>query len=251
MYGYVRVKTLTELSGSVIRVAAAAIAEARRSLPSDEKSAVPAVPEAPAQAAPAATGEAPAQTAVPIDAPATTSSPAPVASPALPPATPGPAAESGAAKEAIDAAVGRATGLSGDRLTMLRGAVEAVGRRAGDVRLVRVFGLEEQVTGATKVGAYQYVVDLFPADMRQVTAPRDERGRGGRGGGWGGGDRGVKGGGSGGFSMDSLREDRKNERGGRGGFGGRRGPGGGGGGGRGGSGGSAGSGGPPGGAPKK
>lgn len=207
-------KTLTELSGSVIRAAAAAAAEARRSLPADEKPAAAAIPEAPA-----------------------------------PPRE----AESGAAKEAIDAAVAKATGVSGDRLAMLLGALEAAGRRTEDVRLVRVFGLEEQVTGATKVGDYQYVVDLFPKSMAQSPAPRDERGgrgggrggaKGGGGGGRGGGDRGAKGSaGVGGFSMDSLREDRKNERGGRGGFGGGRKAGGGGGGG--------GSGGPPGGAPKK
>jgi translation initiation factor IF-2 len=212
-------KTLTELSGSVIRVAAGAIAEARRSLPSDEKPAAPALPEAPAKGAGAATGESPAETAASVEAPAAL----PVATSAQSAPTPRREAESGAAKEAIDAAVANATGLSGDRLTMLQGAVEAVGRRTADVRLVRVFGLEEQVTGATKVGAYQYVVDLFPASMRQVTGPGDESGRrvGGRRGGRGGGDRGVKGGAVGGFSMDSLREDRKNERG-RGGPGGGR-----------------------------
>ncbi len=277
-------KTLTELSGSVIRAAAAAIAEARRSLPNDEKPAAAATPEAPpAQSAEAATGEAPTQAAASVEAPTATDA-APVATDAAPAATDAPPvstdappaetapaandappaapsaqpapkppreAESAAAKEAIDAAVAKATGLSGDRLTMVQGAVEAAGKRTADVRLVRVFGLEEEVTGATKVGAYQFVVDLFPASMKQVTAPKDDRGRrgagrgGGRGGGKGGGDRGVKGGGVGGFSMDSLREDRKNERGGRGGFGrpggGRR-PGGGGG--------RGGPGGPPGGAPK-
>ena len=108
-------KTLTELSGSVIRVAAAAVAEAMRSHP---------------------TGE----------------SPTPEASPQ--------------AAEVIEAAVSNATGLSGDRLAMLHGAVEAAGLRIHDVRLVRVFGEEEQVPGATKVGAYQYVVDRFPATMR-------------------------------------------------------------------------------------
>ena len=233
-------KTLTELSGSVIRQAAAAIAEARRSLPSDEKPVSPAVPEAPAQAAEAATGEAPARTEESVEAPAATGAPPVATSPQPAPRE----AESGAAKEAIDAAVAKATGLSGDRLTMLRGAVEAVGRRTADVRLVRVFGLEEQVTGAIKVDAYQYVVDLFPASMRQVTTPGDDRGRrgGARGDGRGGGDRGAKGSsGVGGFSMDSLREDRKNERGGRGGPGGGRRSGGG----------RRGPGGPPSGAPKK
>jgi translation initiation factor IF-2 len=202
-------KTLTELSGSVIRVAAAAVAEAMRSHP---------------------TGESPTPEGTP------------------PPPTPAPQGQSGVAKEVVEAAVAKATGLSGDRLAMLHGAVEAAGLRIDDVRLVRVFGDEEQVPGATKVGAYQYVVDRFPASMRQVATPEDRGGRGGgRGGrgGRGGGDRGVKGGGGGGgFSMDSLREDRKGQRGGRGGPGGGRGSGG-----RGGGGGS--SGGPPSGAPKK
>ncbi len=195
VYGW-PMKTLTELSGSVIRVAAAAVAEAMRSHP---------------------IGESPPQE------------------------------QSGVAKEVLEAAVAKATGLSGDRLAMLHGAVEAAGLRIDDVRLVRVFGEEEQVPGATKVGAYQYVVDRFPASMRQVTTPEDRGGRGGgRGGrgGRGGGDRGVKGGGGvGGFSMDSLREDRKSQRGGRGGPGGGRGSGG--------RGGGGGSGGPPSGVPKK
>ncbi len=221
-------KTLTELSGSVIRVAAAAVAEAMRSHPTGESP----TPEAPAQAVEEATGRAPAEAAAVIET-ADETSPAPI------PARQG---QSGVAKEVIEAAVAKATGLSGNRLAMLHGAVEAAGLRIDDVRLVRVFGEEEQVPGATKVGAYQYVVDRFPASMRQVTTPGDERGGRGRRGGRGGGDRGAKGGGVGGFSMDSLREDRKSQRGGRGGPGGR---------GSGGRGGGGGPGGPPSGAPKK
>jgi translation initiation factor IF-2 len=261
-------KTLTELSGSVIRAAAAAVAEARRSLPRDAKPAKPATPESPPQdaatppdsdatAAAAEPAEAAAlidPTAVdatPVDAAGVDATPVdataePVDSvevPMAPPAAAAPEPESGAANEAIDAAVTKATGISGDRLTMLRGAVEAVGRRAEDVRLVRVFGPEEQVSGATKIGDYQYVVDVFPQNMKQVTTPKDDRGRrggggggrGGGGGGKGGGDRGAKGGAVGGFSMDSLRDDRKGARGGPGG----RKPGG------------RGPGGPPRGAPKK
>jgi hypothetical protein len=169
-------KTLTELRGSVIRAAAAATAEARRSLPTGEKPAAAAIPEAPAQGAAAATGEAPAELAGAVEETAAIATP-PVATPAPPAPTPPAAAESGAAKEAIDAAVAKATGLSGDRLAMLRGALEAAGRRTEDVRLVRVFGLDEQVTGATKVGEYQYVADPFPASMAQSTASKDDRGR--------------------------------------------------------------------------
>ena len=227
-------KTLTELSGSVIRVAAAAVAEAMRSHPTGESP--PA--DASRKTAEEASGMAPAETSAPAIE---------TAEGTAPPPTPAPQEQSGVAKEVLEAAVAKATGLSGDRLAMLHGAVEAAGLRIDDVRLVRVFGEEEQVPGATKVGAYQYVVDRFPASMRQVTTPEDRGGRGGgRGGrgGRGGGDRGVKGGGGvGGFSMDSLREDRKSQRGGRGGPGGGRGSGG--------RGGGGGSGGPPSGVPKK
>ena len=227
-------KTLTELSGSVIRVAAAAVAEAIRSHPTSESP----TPEESPQAAEEATGKAPAETSAAVIA---------TADATFSPAMPARQGQSGVAKEVIEAAVAKATGLSGDRLAMLHGAVEAASLRIDDVRLVRVFGEEEQVPGATKVGAYQYVIDRFPASMRQVTTPGDDRGgrggrRGGRGG-RGGGDRGVKGGGVGGFSMDSLREDRKSLRGGRGGPGGGRGSGG--------RGGGGGPGGPPSGAPKK
>jgi len=223
-------KTLTELSGSVIRVAAAAVTEARKSLPGDDKPAPPAVAAPPVEEAAGAT-EVATDAAVPVEASIETKS--------------GQEAESAAAKTALDTAVATATGLSGDRLTMLRGAVQVVGKRAADVRLVRVLGPEEQVAGATKVGDYQYLVDFFPASMKQVAGPLKERGQrgGGRGGGRsGGGGRGAQAGTTGGFSMDSLRDDRKNERGGgRGRPGGGRRPGGGG---------TAG-GGSPGGTPKK
>lgn len=192
-------------------------------------------PEASRRAEEEGTGKAPAETSAAVVETAD--------------ATPSPARQGQsdvAAREVIEAAVAKATGLSGDRLAMLHGAVEAAGLRIDDVRLVRVFGQEEQVPGATNVGAYQYVVDRFPASMSQVTTPGDDRGgrgggRGGRGG-RGGGERGVKGGGAGGFSMDSLRDDRKTLRGGRGGPGGKRGSGG-----RGGGGGPSG---PPSGGPK-
>jgi hypothetical protein len=157
------------------------------------------------------------------DAPVEAAEPAgeTAAPPAAPPAPPAPerAVESEAVKAALDEAVGKATGCSGDRLTMLRAAVEAAGRRVGDVRLVRVFGLEEPLRGAQTIGAYQFLVDFMPSSMKQVAGgPKDEKGRGkGRGGGrGGGGDRGAKGASTGGFSMDSLRDDRKNERGGPG-----------------------------------
>jgi hypothetical protein len=190
-------KTLTELSGITIRKAAAAIAEAKKSLPPAEAVA-PAVAEAPA-------GEVPAEGAPQAAAPAA-------------------AGESEAVKAALDAAASAASGLSGDRLARLREAVEVVGGRLEDVRLVRVFGAEEPVPGAKTVNGFQYLVDLAPAKMQQNTAPKKEKrgGRGGPGGGGGSGGGGGKGAPtSGGFSMDSLREDRKGSRGGPGGGRGR------------------------------
>jgi translation initiation factor IF-2 len=215
-------KTLTELGGSLIRTAAAAIAEARRSLPREERPAeVEAAPQAAedtapqvAEAAPQAAEESVADAA---GGPMTVAgTPAPIAAAPKPERE----VESEAVKAALLDAVARATGLSGDRLLMLRAAVEAAGRRPEDVRLVRVFGVEEQLRGAQKIGEYQYVVDFLPRSMKQVAGgAKDEQGRGGarRGAGrGGGGGRGAKGSVSGGFSMDSLRDDKKSERGGRG-----------------------------------
>ncbi len=191
-------KTLTELSGIVVRKAAAAIAEARRSLPREEAPAAPAAP--PAGAPPDATPDA--------AAPAAEAAPAPKGPPSEP-------AESEAVKAALDAAVAAATGLSGDRLDRLRDAVKAAGRHVEDVRLVRVFGPEEPVPGAKSLNGFQYLVDHAPASMRQdATPPRKDRGgRGGGGGGRGGGGGGGKGApATGGFSMDSLKDDRKGQR---------------------------------------
>ena len=220
-------KTLTELSGSLIRTAAAAVAEARRSLPREETPVTPAVvvampPPAEAEAAPPA--EPAAEASPPAEAAAAPAEP-PVAAAPEPAPKLDPDAESETVKAILDDAVAKATGCSGDRLTMLRAALKAVGRRTGDVRLVRVFGVEEQLRGAQVIGEHQYVVDLLPSNMKQVAdSHRDEKGRGkGRGGrGGGGGDRGAKGSTTGGFSMDSLKDDRKNDRGGRSGGGPRK-----------------------------
>jgi len=119
-------------------------------------------------------------------------------------------------KAALDAAVAAATGLAGDRLARLRDAVEVVGGRVEDVRLVRVFGAEEPVPGAKAHNGFQYVVDMAPASMRQDWAPKKEKrfGGGGKGGAGKGGGSGGKGApASGGFSMDSLKDDRKGSRG--------------------------------------
>ena len=141
-------------------------------------------------------------------------------------------AETSAIKEALDKAVGEATGTSGERLDRLREAVQAVGKQADRVRLVRVFGSEEQVQGAKKIGEHQYIVDLMPQSMKQ-SFERDERaGRRGPRRPSGGGKKGAEGSLEGSFSMESVMQDRRNERGPGAGRG--RGPGGGRPGGRGG-----------------
>ena len=139
--------------------------------------------------------------------------------------------ETTAVKELLDKAVSEATGTSGERLDRLREAVKAAGRQAERVRLVRVFGAEEQVQGAKRIGEHQYVVDLMPQSMKQ-SFERDERGgRRGPKRPSGGGKKGAEGSLEGSFSMESVMQDRRNERGpggGRGrGPGGRGGPGGG------------------------
>jgi translation initiation factor IF-2 len=323
-------KTLTEFSGTLIRMAARAAAEARKSLPKDAF--VSAAP-APAEGVTAQPSET-AHTALPVDdvdsptdatdqalAGAADSGDGPLENPANDSAKPGEAgsdeegssqdpdvvarteekvadqdlagagsqaarqpaaeaakprggpeaeeAESEAAKAALDKAVGEATGMTGDRLARLRDALRAAGRQTERVRLVRVFGGEEEVAGAKKIGEFQFVVDMQPASMKQVFE-RDEKDK----------RRGPKrptgnpktkeGSLEGTFSMESVAADRKNERGpggggrGRGGPGGApgggRGPGGRGGpggnrggpaGGRGGAGGGRGPGGRPGGSPSK
>jgi len=140
-------------------------------------------------------------------------------------------AETEAAKAALDEAVSKATGTTGDRLERLREALKAVGSRADRVRLVRVFSGEEPVQGATKIGEHYFIVDLMPQSMKQEFKT-DERGGGGRRGPKrpsGGGAKGKEGSLEGSFSMESVMQDRKNERG----PGGGRRPGGGPGGGRG------------------
>ena len=53
-------------------------------------------------------------------------------------------AENSAVKEILDKAVSEATGTTAERLERLREALKAVGRQADRVRLVRVFGSEEE-----------------------------------------------------------------------------------------------------------
>jgi hypothetical protein len=171
-------------------------------------------------------------------------------------------AETSAVKELLDKAVSEATGASGDRLERLREALHVAGRQADRVRLVRVFGPEEEVQGAKKIGEHQYIVDLMPQSMKQNFERDEKAGRRGPKRPSGGGKKGAEGSLEGSFSMESLIQDRRSERGpggpgrgrpggGRGGPGAGRGAPGGGRGGRPGGGGGRGPGGPkPGGAPK-
>jgi hypothetical protein len=301
-------RTLTEFSGTLIRMAANAAAQARKSLPreafslrvpappveevetahphdnasaaapdigvdsatdaADERLAADAVSHIPASAEPpppslkpgeAGTAErgstedpdAQARKEEAVagkdlagqaqDGPAAEPIDAPPPQPAQKPSGPVEEAETEVAKAALDDAVSKATGTTGDRLARLREALRAVGSRAERVRLVRVFSGEEAVQGATKIGEHYFIVDLMPQSMKQEFKT-DERAGGGRRGPRrpsGGGAKGKEGSLEGSFSMESVMQDRKNERpagggrrpgagGGRGRPGGGRGPGGGG-----------------------
>jgi hypothetical protein len=152
--------------------------------------------------------------------------------------------ETSAVKEILDKAVADATGTTGDRLARLREAVRAAGRQTDRVRLVRVFGAEEDVAGSKKLGEFQYVVDLMPQSMKQNFERDDRDKRRGPKRPSGGKQKGGEGSLEGSFSMESVAQDRRNERqaGGP-----RRGPGGPGGGRPGGGRGAGGKGGPGGG----
>ena len=125
-------------------------------------------------------------------------------------------AETDAVKALLDKAVADATGTSGDRLARLREATKAAGRQAERVRLVRVFGGEDVVAGAKKIGEHQFLVDLMPASMKQVFKdPKDDKGKKSFGPKRPSGSTKNKDSASleGAFSMESLAADRKNERG--------------------------------------
>ena len=165
------------------------------------------------------------------------------------PARGAPEAETSAVKEILDKAVSDATGTSGDRLLRLREALQATGRQADRVRLVRVFGSEEEVSGAKKIGEFQYIVDLMPHSMKQNFEQKDDKKRGPRKTMGGGKQKGPEGSLEGSFSMETVAQDRRTERGPGGGRpGGKGGPGGGRGGPGGGRGGPGGGKGGPGGA---
>jgi translation initiation factor IF-2 len=233
------IRTLTEFSGTLIRMAAKAEAEARKALPPELKAVAtapaPKEPEVTAQPTPHAHGAADVPHAEPeveggpgeksesaafssateaADEAAAVEKAAEAPAPAAA-ASGDEMAETDAVKEVLDKAVGEATGTTGDRLARLRESVKAAGRQAERVRLVRVFGGEDVVVGAKKIGEHQFLVDLMPASMKQVFKdPKDEKSKS-RGPKRPSGSTKNKDSASleGAFSMESLAADRKNERG--------------------------------------
>lgn len=85
----------------------------------------------------------------------------------------------GVAADALSEAMGTALTLSGDRLSRLLEALEAVADAAAKVRLVRVFAGEAAPAGAKKVGEFHYVIDWQAAPAKTVDQ-RHARGKGGR-----------------------------------------------------------------------
>jgi hypothetical protein len=87
--------------------------------------------------------------------------------------------------------VGEALQVSGDRLSRLMEALDVVGRRVGQVRLVRVIQGESPPQGAQQRGDFYYVVDLTPRPQSQQRDESDGR-DGDRRRGPGGRDRGGR-----------------------------------------------------------
>lgn len=143
-------KTLTEFSGTVLRMAAPAVEKLRAGF-------TPAAVETPAEAT---EGEAAAA----------------------------PAGESDEQRAALEAAINEATGISGDRAARLREALQLAEGRLADVRLVRVYGGETAPAGARTVGEHHFLIDLMPRTMAPSYARPEKEREGGRGKGRGGRD---------------------------------------------------------------
>jgi hypothetical protein len=203
-------KTITEFSGILLQRAAEAQRAYREAHPQVQAPA----PESPAQvqsepspdAAAAVSAEVPVDEAVAGSVETTEASdPGEAAAPeaAAPEAA---VAEGEGAAEVAEAApvdlgsgpeaeaVGAELQLEGDRLSRLMEALDVVGRRARQVRLVRVVQGESPPQGAQKRGDFYYIVDLQPRPQsyRDGGDGRDDRRRGP-----GGRDRGGRPGGSG------------------------------------------------------
>lgn len=181
-------KVLTEFSGTVIRLAAQATEEVRASLPVVAEQVAPPTPDV------APEGDAP------VEAPVAVAQ-----------------GDSDEVKAALDEAIGKATGIAGERATRLREALGVVGTDLKEVRLVRVYSAESPLSGAKVVGEHQYVVDLMPKTMKPSFGRPGHAEKGGRR-----GDRSQRGPGSGSrdegpldgaFSMDTVKSDRGGRRG--------------------------------------
>jgi len=237
------IRTLTEFSGTLIRMAAKAEAEAKKSLPKELSQVVPASAPADVEVTAQPTQHAQAAGEVPHREPDVEGGPGEAseaqAFSSATDATDELAAKESAAEDAsaaakieakaevveagetdavkaiLDEAVSKATSTTGDRLARLREATHAAGRNAERVRLVRVFGGEDVVAGAKKIGEHQFLVDLMPASMKQVFKdPKEEKGAR-RGPQRPSGSTKNKNDASleGSFSMDTVAQDRKSERG--------------------------------------
>jgi len=178
-------KTITEFTASMLRAAA----QVQRSRPAAEDTTLPAEP-------------APAPAAQELDAQAPDA------------AQPAASATAGAYATAVGAAVG----ITGDRLARLLDALEVVGGRVDDLRMIRVLAGEDPPPSAKKRGEFYFVVEQMP---RTGGRGRDDRrgGRAGHGGDHGrggdrggGGDRGAHGRGAReGFAGAREREPRSSE----------------------------------------
>jgi len=236
------IRTLTEFSGTLIRMAAKAETEAKKALPKELSQVAPAPapvsaePELTAQPTPHAAGAGEAPHAEPeveggpgeksesgafssaTDATDELAAKEAAENEAKAEAKPEPKEEVGetdAVKAILDEAVAKATNTTGDRLARLREALHAAGRSTDRVRLVRVFGGEDVVAGAKKIGEHQFLVDLMPASMKQVFKdPKDDKNKS-RGPKKPSGSTKNKNDASleGSFSMETVAQDRKSERG--------------------------------------
>lgn len=173
-------KTLTEFSPLVLRRAADALAKARAAHPRTEPAAGEAPASAPAPSEPAA--EAPAEAAAgepageaPAEAPAEAA-----------PSGPDPVVE----------AVAADLGVQADRAARLVEALDIIGDRIDQVRLVRVYQGEKGPTNSLARGEFHYVIDRVAAPPRRGRDRDDRPGREGR-------DRGP--GGRGGRDRDKPR----------------------------------------------
>ncbi len=185
-------KTLTEFSTLTLRKAAEARAKVRRSAPAPavDNSAAP-VPAQDAVTAPV-NAEEPAQVeAAPVETDSATPAPSEATESAEASATPAAAPD-----PAIDA-VAAELGVQPDRAARLLEALDIIGDRIDQVRLVRVFQGDTKPTGAVSRGEFHYAIDRVAAPSRARRDDRKRDDRGGRGGGGGGGG-GGRGGGMGG-----------------------------------------------------